>query len=902
MTDQYCVHCMAPLQGDGQSCGCGKNVNDYEAPSHHLSAGTLLRKRYLVGKAIGEGGFGITYIGRDQVLKLRVAIKEYYPNGYSNRNHEMSNRVTLGKTEDKENWFSRGMERFLQEAQTLAQFYEEPGVVGVRDFFEENGTAYIVMDYLDGVTMKEYIQRKGPISPGKLFELLEPVMTALEKIHAAGLIHRDISPDNLMLLRNGMVKLLDFGAVRDVTADKSLSVVLKPGYAPEEQYRTKGQQGPWTDVYALCATIYKCITGITPDESLERVYEDSLKAPSALGVSISPKQEQALLQGLRVRRSERIQDMNALRQGLMAVSDDEPPRSIHVQRQVEDDEEKTVYQTPEESTATTEEEEKTLYQAEFQEYGQPEEEEKTVYQQPEEKADTEQVTGTESADSKKNGKKEKKSTVRKEKAPAEKVRRERGKKTKVLPLIIGGAVAVLALVLVLSLSLGKGREKITTVEGTDAYGLELVGWLEDDDRSIEMTEQSLRDATGEKGVFELLNYAGEPMFPEGAGCSAVEYLGYGLYAARSSDVLPDGICPEINRVSLVNSQGEELIPKGACLISRPYGYEETDSRYLIVYYATNQTNNQEEHLVSMSEHGSVYGSVLENGTMYDGYIKVFDLEKNQFVKGLPEIRKINEVRICGDNLVIGNNREATMYDPNGKALISGEICGVGNGTLVINNDGTYRVYDEAGAQTYYANQYVGVVENSQYITLNVNGRKKVMDRNGNVIMDAIYTSIYEEFNGYFYVSDGKKSGLVTVDGRELVPCQYEWISLVENDCFDGTYFFCKNGNGYTLAGENGIIATNLPSMPTELVFVEKGDALVLNKRSYALELGDRRYSKLARALMAVASEENGLYGAYDLYTGTQLLNCEYEAVTYAAGYLYAYKNGGWEVFKIIHSR
>ena len=186
MTDQYCVHCMAPLQGDGQSCGCGKNVNDYEAPPHHLSAGTLLRKRYLVGKAIGEGGFGITYIGRDQVLKLRVAIKEYYPNGYSNRNHEMSNRVTLGKTEDKENWFSRGMERFLQEAQTLAQFYEEPGVVGVRDFFEENGTAYIVMDYLDGVTMKEYIQRKGPISPGQLFELLEPVMTAIWRLSSLG--------------------------------------------------------------------------------------------------------------------------------------------------------------------------------------------------------------------------------------------------------------------------------------------------------------------------------------------------------------------------------------------------------------------------------------------------------------------------------------------------------------------------------------------------------------------------------------------------------------------------------------------------------------------------------------------------------------------------------------------
>ena len=177
----------------------------------------------------------------------------------------------------------------MKEAKTLAKFNTEDDVVNVIDFFEENGTAYIVMEFVDGETLSDIVAQKGKLTPDETLALLLPVMDSLKKVHAQGLIHRDISPDNIMVT-NGKVKLLDFGAARSMQAEsnKSLSVMLKPGYAPEEQYRSKGEQGPWTDVYALCATMYKCVTGTTPDDATQRVYDDETKSPKELGIDIDP--------------------------------------------------------------------------------------------------------------------------------------------------------------------------------------------------------------------------------------------------------------------------------------------------------------------------------------------------------------------------------------------------------------------------------------------------------------------------------------------------------------------------------------------------------------------------------------------------------------------------------------
>lgn len=365
MAHEYCMHCMEHIGKSGRYCNHDHNSTSYDVPVHHIKPGTVLREKYLIGRALGEGGFGITYIGRDLTLDMRIAVKEFYPNGYSHRNHNYTNDVTWTQSNHGQN-FEKDMQKFLHEARMLAKFSDEPGVVGVRDFFRENGTAYIVMEYLDGVTLKAYLREHGPIEAKRLFQMIDPVLLSLARIHDQGMIHRDISPDNIMVLKNGRLKLLDFGAAREVTGDKSLSVVLKHGYAPEEQYRTKGMQGPWTDVYAMSATIYKCLSGVTPMESLERVYNDELVPLSKLGVQLTKQQETVLLQGLNIRIGDRIQDMYTLRDGLQMTAcvdeiqsvalyklddtEEEPKTTYAPERQklIEDeqsDEEKTVYQT-----------------------------------------------------------------------------------------------------------------------------------------------------------------------------------------------------------------------------------------------------------------------------------------------------------------------------------------------------------------------------------------------------------------------------------------------------------------------------------------------------------------------------------------------------------------------------
>ena len=309
----YCISCMLEIDQDATNCPfCGKKQN-VEIPPHHLMPGTILKGRFLVGTALGEGGFGITYIGRDLQLDMRVAIKEFYPNGYVNRNNTVAPVVSIATYGEHRDFFEAGRERFLREARILARFSNEEGVVNVRDFFEENNTAYIVMEYLKGQTLKEYLKKTGTLTPEQTVSLLMPVMNSLKKIHGQGMIHRDISPDNIMLV-DGKVKLLDFGAARNMSsaANKSLSVMLKPGYAPEEQYRTKGKQGPWTDIYALSATMYKCITGVTPDEAPDRYCCDELKVPSALGISIEPRIEAAIMKGLSVLGNDRYQTIEEL--------------------------------------------------------------------------------------------------------------------------------------------------------------------------------------------------------------------------------------------------------------------------------------------------------------------------------------------------------------------------------------------------------------------------------------------------------------------------------------------------------------------------------------------------------------------------------------------------------------
>ena len=321
---QFCPGCLRDTEFENGVCTkCGFDMNGYTVMPHHLVPGTLVKQRYKIGRVLGEGGFGITYIGIDTVLNLKVAIKEFYMSGYVNRNHDASPNVfaTLGTHRDT---FEKNREKFLNEARVLAQFYGEAGIVGVRDFCEENGTAYIIMDFLNGVDLKTYLEQKGRLAPEEAVKLLMPVMTSLQHVHAEGIIHRDISPDNIMVMEDGSTKLLDFGAAREIsqTDIKSLSVILKPGYAPEEQYRSKGRQGPWTDVYALAATLYKCIVGATPDDAMERMYRDRLPSPAAVDAACPIAISNVIIKGLAVRQADRYQDVASFLADLKTAMED----------------------------------------------------------------------------------------------------------------------------------------------------------------------------------------------------------------------------------------------------------------------------------------------------------------------------------------------------------------------------------------------------------------------------------------------------------------------------------------------------------------------------------------------------------------------------------------------------
>ena len=248
MTDsKLCLHCMEYCESESAQCPhCGKDSVPTEMPPHYLRPGLELHSKYTVGCALGEGGFGITYIGRDTNLDMRVAIKEYYPTGFVSRNGAVTSTITANKG-NAEQVFEKGRDRFLSEARILAKFAAEPGIVGVRDFFEANNTAYIIMDYLDGITLKDHLEQNGVMSLVQILELLQPVMKSLERIHEKGLIHRDISPDNLMLV-DGDLKLLDFGAARDFANldNKSLSGCSNPATRRKSStaaraYRARGQ-------------------------------------------------------------------------------------------------------------------------------------------------------------------------------------------------------------------------------------------------------------------------------------------------------------------------------------------------------------------------------------------------------------------------------------------------------------------------------------------------------------------------------------------------------------------------------------------------------------------------------------------------------------------------------------
>lgn len=322
MEKTLCYHCFREVNPGDPVCGhCGHSTaEERDKYPHALPVGTVLGGRYITGQVLGQGGFGITYIAQDYRTKELVAIKEFFPDTMVTRNATHS-AVPYSQRHRED--FEYGKATFLEEAKTLAQFNGYPNIVGVKSYFEENGTAYFAMEYVEGVNLQSYVNSHG----GKLTwqeaeQILLPVMDALSEVHAKGIIHRDIKPDNLCINSAGQLKVLDFGSARYSMGEKSrsLDVVLTPGFAPKEQYSRHGRQGAYTDVYALAATMYYAITGRKPPDSIDRTDEDELVPPTTLGVRISAEQEDALLKGLAVSPIDRFQTMAEFRQAIRGDS------------------------------------------------------------------------------------------------------------------------------------------------------------------------------------------------------------------------------------------------------------------------------------------------------------------------------------------------------------------------------------------------------------------------------------------------------------------------------------------------------------------------------------------------------------------------------------------------------
>lgn len=313
---ERCMGCMKLLSWDGSCPNCGFDKSRYPSDSHYLPLGTLLKNGdYMVGRVLGEGGFGITYIGFDQNLLSRVAIKEYYPAGFAGRDVTEGNftlRVYGGDFADD---YYKGLEAFLEEARILAKFSGMDGIVNVRSLFQENGTAYIVMEYVDGISVKEYVHKHGKMEPKLVLEMMEQPIRALQAVHEEHLVHRDVSADNFMLDKEGKITLIDFGAARysNVIDEKTRTTICKQGFSALEQYSREGKQGPWTDVYSICATMYYMLTGIVPKNSTERIVDDAVVPLEQMSeIELSIEKKRSIMTGMAVKSSDRFQNMSVL--------------------------------------------------------------------------------------------------------------------------------------------------------------------------------------------------------------------------------------------------------------------------------------------------------------------------------------------------------------------------------------------------------------------------------------------------------------------------------------------------------------------------------------------------------------------------------------------------------------
>lgn len=314
-----CPSCFREYDTDYGICPhCGFSVEGQQTENYCLLMGTEIADRYIIGGMLGLGGFGITYRAWDKKLETIVAIKEYFPSGMVNRLPGSTEVMLVASKRRGEVQY--GKERFLDEARNLARFNTHPNIVNVSDYFEANHTAYIVMEFLDGSTLGKTVRDRGkPLPPEQCCGIARDICEALHALHASNILHRDVSPDNIFLCKNGSVKLIDFGAARFAeTTDSKLTIVVKPGFAPPEQYERVNRQGPWTDIYALGATLYYALTGHRPLESTNRKIQDELLEPSAVNPNVPENVSTVVMRAMAIDIPYRYQSIDEFKQALLS--------------------------------------------------------------------------------------------------------------------------------------------------------------------------------------------------------------------------------------------------------------------------------------------------------------------------------------------------------------------------------------------------------------------------------------------------------------------------------------------------------------------------------------------------------------------------------------------------------
>ncbi len=308
-----CPGCMGRWEDTENPCPrCGFSWERVSGEGRELPPFTILAGRYLLGRKVGAGGFGITYIAMDLEREETVAVKEFFPVGLAERKGD--NVEALPGEEGKD--FRSALRSFQKEAELLSRFSEVEGIVRYRDTVQENQTAYLVMDYVEGINLKQQMrQMEKPFSQAEALRLMVPILLAVDTMHRGGVLHRDISPENLIRKPDGTLTLIDFGAAREYAVDEeeNLTVILKRGYAPDEQYHYGSRQGPWTDLYACCAVLYQMVSGIRPQDASDRRKKDELLPLDAVeGVEVTEAFARAIEKGMTIYATERYSSIELL--------------------------------------------------------------------------------------------------------------------------------------------------------------------------------------------------------------------------------------------------------------------------------------------------------------------------------------------------------------------------------------------------------------------------------------------------------------------------------------------------------------------------------------------------------------------------------------------------------------